>query len=1785
ITLYGIDDFLDDGDQNFTIKTLSATSSDPKYSGADPADIAVTTKDDDERGIVLDPASGFQVAEGSTSTYAVSLASQPSAGATVIVSLTIASGTDEISSDTSSIDFDDSNWNIPVTVTITGTDDTTIDGGDDASIDHTATGDSYGTAEDITLAVDVIDSNTPEVFITPASIDINETSTGTVTLSLSAEPSDTVTIALVSADTGVATAPATVTIGTTEWTGKTVTITAPPDANSVDDSTTIAISIAGSNAATEFDAALLPADLIVWSRDSGAAKMTTATTGLSFDESDATSQTYQVSLSQAPGSGEVVVFSVSAPGGQVTVSPQTLVYSDTDASAKTITVTVVDDGKDEAATHVDVIDHKIIASSVPGIYPVNNVLLSVPIDVADNDTRGIVVNPLGGLLTTESGTTASFSVRLASQPADNVTVTLSSNKPTEATVAPSPLTFTASDWQIAQSVTVTGQDDGGLDDGDQSFVISGTVDQANISGQAYDLVSFPSVAGTNQDDDEIGVAITVTDSTAEETGGITASYEIVLRSKPSAAVQVAIAPDGQVKTWESSVTTEISTIWFSPTKNAGGTGLGAGSPKGWNEPFTVMVTAVDDDRAEELVHPGNITHAVTGGDYTGAAATTVTIDCTDNDTAGVTVGSINTTIPEDLGASVVVLSEDVTGTAITIKSGDLSTAFVGQLIVFADGGPNAGFITSITNIAGNVLTVADAPTATAIDENIGLVAGFTVVLKSRPLAPVSITWVSEDDTEAYTTPNEIIFTQADNDWDRPRVISVVAENDDIDDGPQTFDIVPISVVSLDPKYSGLPLTPVSVTVTDDDDDRGWTFVGETGLQTTEIGGTDSFTLALTTEPTGTVTVSFASLDADQGSVDPSSVVFTSDNWYTPQTVVVTGADGDDADNTPAGIDWTLDLSNDTLSGIDYFALAIADLTINNKAVNHAPTIDTPSPQAVAEDATATVVNLTGIGSGQTGESQTLAVSAFSSDPALIPDPVIAYTSANTTGTLTFTPIANSSGSATITITLSDNGGTADGGIDSTEISFPITVSSVNDAPTLDLDASAAGTGYTTTYDENDPAVPLADATDVAITDVDSSTAISATATLTVRPDGTDEVLDADLSSFPGVVKDFNATTGVLILTATDPLPLSDWEDIVALISYRNTSNDPNSVTPRTIAITVNDGSSSSTAATATVTVNAIAFAPAIDLVSTTASYQEDDGAKVITSPSLTITDDDSTNLSQVTVAITNQLDGANESLAVSVGTTGINASFAGTTLTLDGTTTRADYAQVLRTLTYTNSSQNPDATDRVIRFVATDAGGTSSANADLTLSVSPVNDAPVVTLNTGSSVAIDGIIPINQTHIDASDEESNNDTLTFELLLVPSRGDLIHATNGTLLLGDSFTRADLVAGNITYDHGGFTADPDGFAFRVSDSVDESDLEVFNITVTGLASPQVVLPNRTTDLIYTEGDAAIKIDAAATATDTDSPNFAGGNVTATISGTSDPNDVLSLSTAFGVTIDASNNVIRGGTTLGTVAGGTSNSPLVVALNINASAEQVENIVRSIQFHSATNNPTSGTRTVTIIANDGSTDSDPTTAARDIQFVLVNDPPTVVVPPVVVIPAQAKDFQLTISDPESNAWTATVTQPPGKGTLPAFNTGTGAFTYESFIGIAGFDTFRVEVNDGFGITTVDVAVTIAGAGLSSLRFANNPPFQVDENGFLLYQPQLAGVASGATLSYELVAITPGIGNAANLVFVGATGTVTWSNVPKPSGDHYLFGIMVTDTTNRQAAYLPITLTVVTPPVGGG
>ncbi len=140
-------------------------------------------------------------------------------------------------------------------------------------------------------------------------------------------------------------------------------------------------------------------------------------------------------------------------------------------------------------------------------------------------------------MTTESGSAATFTVVLTTQPTSDVSIALSSSDPTEGTVSPTPLTFTSADWNTAQTVTVTGVDDS-LVDGNIAYTVNFVVSSSDGS---YNNFSVPPVSVTNNDNDTAGV--TLDPATLQLNNGQQATYKIYLNTPPTGSVTVLFSFD------------------------------------------------------------------------------------------------------------------------------------------------------------------------------------------------------------------------------------------------------------------------------------------------------------------------------------------------------------------------------------------------------------------------------------------------------------------------------------------------------------------------------------------------------------------------------------------------------------------------------------------------------------------------------------------------------------------------------------------------------------------------------------------------------------------------------------------------------------------------------------------------------------------------------------------------------------------------------------------------------------------------------------------------------------------------------------------------------------------------------------------------------------------------------------------------------------------------------------------------------------------------------------------
>jgi hypothetical protein len=225
---------------------------------------------------------------------------------------------------------------------------------------------------------------------------------------------------------------------------------------------------------------------------------------------------------------------------------------------------------------------------------------------------GVTVTPTSGLITTEAGGAASFTVVLDAPPSADVTIGLTSSDPTEGTV-PASITFTSANWNVAQTVTVTGVDDA-LDDGDIAYSI---VTAATSADPSYNGIAVADVGATNTDNDTAGVTVNPTTGLTTTEAGGTATFTVVLNSQPSANVTIALASSDLTEG-----TVAPASLVFTPANG--------------NVAQTVTVTGVDDVIADGAIAYSIVTGPITSTDaaYAAIDPADVAVSNFDNDIAG-----------------------------------------------------------------------------------------------------------------------------------------------------------------------------------------------------------------------------------------------------------------------------------------------------------------------------------------------------------------------------------------------------------------------------------------------------------------------------------------------------------------------------------------------------------------------------------------------------------------------------------------------------------------------------------------------------------------------------------------------------------------------------------------------------------------------------------------------------------------------------------------------------------------------------------------------------------------------------------------------------------------------------------------------------------------------------------------------------------------------------------------------------------------------------------------------
>jgi hypothetical protein len=535
--------------------------------------------------------------------------------------------------------------------------------------------------------------------------------------------------------------------------------------------------------------------------------------------------------------------------------------------------------------------------------------------------------------------------------------------------------------------------------------------------------------------------------------------------------------------------------------------------------------------------------------------------------------------------------------------------------------------------------------------------------------------------------------------------------------------------------------------------------------------------------------------------------------------------------------------------------------------------------------------------------------------------------------------------------------------------------------------------------------------------------------------------------------------------------------------------------------------------------------PPVVTAGAVAAYTEG-GAAAALDPGLTVTDADSATLVGATVSITGGfLAGDALNFTNTANIIGGFDAVSGT-LTLAGADTLAHYRAALASITFSSTSDDPTNsgadTSRTINWDVDDGIATSSAVTS-TVTVTAVNDAPVVTAGAvaaytegGAAVALDpGLIvtDADSANLSGAAVSITGGFLPGDMLnFVTQHGiiGLYDAAHGVLGLSGTASVADYQAALASITFSSTSHNPTNFNLSTSRTISwtATDGTAPSTTVTSTVNLTAVndTPVVTAGAVaaYTEGGAAAVLDPGLTVTDADDINLLGATVS--ITGGFLAGDTLNFTNTANIT--GFYDTIHGTLTL---------------LGLDSVAHY-QAALASITFSSTSHNPTdfgaNTDRTISWVANDGTPPG--SAVISTVSITAVNEAPVVAnaIPDQGVAEDTAWSFQFAanaFTDVDSSlGYTATLGDGSALPSWLSFNAATRTFSGTPPLNFNGPIDLKVTASDGTAAVSDTFTLAVTPVNDAPVVSIQGTPDVVIASDLLDFTPGSRGIAVGVGLN---------------------------------------------------------------------
>ena len=1063
VTVTGVDDDIDNaGDARTVAITHAAQSADSNYTIPSAGSTQVSVTDGDTAAVTVSAASLTVAEAGGTAMYTVELGTQPLGAVTVTVesddsTAATLDGPDASTAYTGSeeLAFTASNWDTAQTVTVQGVDDNVVNApARTATLTHSIKSAAHGDGgrylpalSDPEVAVTLTDDEeaTPELSLSVTSERGNEGASGQrdvdLTVSLSVARTGATAFKLCAAPEEGSSSTAVLRTADGHEAADYDLVDSGGTALALDGDDCASLSLAaGATSLTVKirvfgdSSAERPEHVVLELRDAPAGVEIAdpgGTTRHQIGNDDGNPvQVVTVTAGAAVAEGSPARFPLTVSGAAAATLHYTV--SDDDASdfvasgeegaqtlalvagttSYTIEVPTVNDTTDEADGAVSV----TLSRGDGYIFAGGAATRSATVSVTDDDLPGgtpVVSFASGTASAGESTGTHTVTVNLSPAPQAGITLAYtlsgSASRGTDYTISgvnSNSATLSVAAGATSATIAITITDDADDESNETVILTLGT-------GSGYTVGSLTIHTLTITDNDTAGVTVTPTSRTVAEAGG-TATYTVVLDSRPSGSVTITAASDSTAVELEGpdagSAYSASERLVFTTTN--------------WNAAQTVTVRGVDDTIVNTPARSATVSHSIQsghgdGGDYTPSAPTIpgVTVTLTDDDTAtpavsftsgmasageGAGTHSVTVNLSSAAPSGGLTLAYTLSGSAtrgtdytisgvsnsatLSVAAGATSATIAITITDDADDENNETVILTLGTGTGytvgsptiHTLTITDndtagvtvTPTSRTVAEA-GGTATYTVVLDSRPSGSVTITAVSgnaavelegPDAGSTYSASEALVFTTTN--WNAAQTVTVRGVDDSVVNVPARSATVSHSIQSGHGDGAGyrpnlISIDPVTVTLTDDDTATPAVSFASGTESAGEGAGTHSVAVNLTSAaPSGGLTLAYTlSGSASRGTdytisgVNSNSATVSVAAGATSATIAITITDDADDESNE-----TVILTLGTGTGYTVGSQTIHTLTITDN--DTAGVTVTPTSRTVAEaggTATYTVV--------------------------------------------------------------------------------------------------------------------------------------------------------------------------------------------------------------------------------------------------------------------------------------------------------------------------------------------------------------------------------------------------------------------------------------------------------------------------------------------------------------------------------------------------------------------------------------------------------------------------------------------------------------------------------------------------------------------------------------------------------------------------------------------------------------------------------------------------------------